>query len=173
KLHFAAEKDGDRKSVAHHKQNPIPLDVDNPTPEAAVKRRPVDVVDVFSNKNYKPLIPATDPKTPPPQTVLAVPLMARNELFGVISIWRRERRDFSRSEIAMVNTFAAQAVIAIQNARLFNETKAALERQTATADVLAVISSSPTDITPVLHAVAERAARLCEATDVVIRRVEG
>src|SRR5205814_1318122 len=94
---------------------------------------------------------------------LAVPLLARNELFGVISIWRREKRDFSRSQVAMVNTFATQAVIAIENARLFNETKDALERQTATSDVLSVIAASPADVQPVLDAVAERAARICGA----------
>src|SRR6185369_5816719 len=86
---------------------------------------------------------------------------------------RRAPGRFTGQQIGLLQTFADQAVIAIENVRLFNETKEALERQTATAEILRVISGSPTDIQPVLDAVARSAARLCEATDVLIRRVEG
>ncbi|MGH8129533.1 MAG: GAF domain-containing protein, partial [Steroidobacteraceae bacterium] len=107
------------------------------------------------------------------RTTLNVPLMRERNALGAISLRRREVRPFSDRQAALLKVFADQAAIAIENARLFNETKEALERQTATADILGVISRSPTDIQPVLQAVAESAARLCEATDVHIRLVQG
>src|SRR5262249_26421793 len=73
----------------------------------------------------------------------------------------------------LLETFAEQAVIAIENVRLFNELKESLEQQTATSEILGVIASSPTDIQPVLDTVAKNAARLCDATDAVIHRVDG
>src|SRR5262249_38295372 len=75
--------------------------------------------------------------------------------------------------IALLKIFADQAVIAIENVRLFQELKESLEQQTATSEVLGVIASSPTDIQPVLDVVAENAAKLCDATDAVISRVDG
>ena len=76
-------------------------------------------------------------------------------------------------QIKLLETFADQAVIAIENVRLFNELKESLEQQTATSEILGVIASSPTDIQPVLNVVAENAARLCEADDAIIRRLDG
>ena len=76
-------------------------------------------------------------------------------------------------QIKLLETFADQAVIAIENVRLFNELKESLEQQTATSEILGVIASSPTDIQPVLNVVAENAARLCEANDAIIRRLDG
>jgi signal transduction histidine kinase len=107
------------------------------------------------------------------RSVLNVPLMREGVAIGSISIRRAEVKPFSERQIALLQTFADQAVIAIENVRLFNETKEALEQQTATSEILRVISSSPTDIQPVLNAVAESAARLCEAPDVHIHRIDG
>src|SRR6185436_2566468 len=86
---------------------------------------------------------------------------------------RMDVRPFTLAQIKLLETFADQAVIALENVRLFQELKEALEQQTATSEILGVIASSPTDIQPVLDAVARNAARLCEATDAQIRLVEG
>ena len=86
---------------------------------------------------------------------------------------RTEVRPFTPAQIKLLETFADQAVIAIENVRLFNELKEALEQQTATSEILGVIASSPTDVQPVLDVVAENAARLCDAKDAVINRFDG
>ena len=107
------------------------------------------------------------------RTFLVVPLRQQGELIGTLTARRIEVRPFTPAQIKLLETFADQAVIAIENVRLFNELKEALEQQTATSEILGVIASSPTDIQPVLDAIAENAARLCDATDASIRRVEG
>ena len=106
------------------------------------------------------------------RSLLAVPMMRGPDPIGCIVVSRGQAA-FSETQIELVKTFAAQAVIAIENVRLFNETKEALEQQTATSEILRVISSSPTDIQPVFGAVAESAARLCEAQDASIFRRAG
>jgi len=94
---------------------------------------------------------------------LMLPLLREGECLGVLIFTRSKPSVFSETEIALAKSFVDQAVIAIENVRLFNETKVALERQTATAEVLSVISESPTDVQPVLEAVAQRAGSLCHA----------
>ena len=107
------------------------------------------------------------------RTFLAVPLRQQGELIGALTARRIEVRPFTPAQIKLLETFADQAVIAIENVRLFQELKESLEQQTATSEILGVIASSPTDIQPVLDTVAENAARLCDADDAVIRRVDG
>ena len=107
------------------------------------------------------------------RTVLYVPLRQRTEVIGHLSARRIQVSPFTPAQIKLLETFADQAVIAIENVRLFQELKESLEQQTATSEILGVIASSPTDIQPVLDAVAENAARLCEATDASILRVDG
>jgi GAF domain-containing protein len=107
------------------------------------------------------------------RTVLSTPLLREGVPIGVITLRRTEVRPFSDTQIALLKSFADQAVIAIENVRLFNETKEALEQQTATGEILRVIASSPTDLEPVMQAVVENAARLCGAMDSSIFRLEG
>ena len=107
------------------------------------------------------------------RTHVVVPMLNQNELVGAISIFRQEVHPFTDKQIELVTTFADQAAIAIENVRLFNELRKSLAQQTATAEVLRVISSSPADVQPVLDAVAASAARLCEALDATIMLRDG
>src|SRR5258708_16980445 len=91
-----------------------------------------------------------------------------NDLIGAIVIYRQEVRPFSDKLVALLANFAAQAVIAIENTRLLNELRESLEQQTLTSEILGVIAASPTNIEPVLGAIAYSSCRLCEAYDSVI-----
>src|SRR5262249_45853588 len=104
---------------------------------------------------------------------VVVPMLCDDRAIGSIGVTRREAGGFTADEIALVQTFADQAVIAIENARLFKETKEALEQQTATSEILRVISSSPTDIQPVFDTIVRSALRLCDGLFSALFRYDG
>ena len=107
------------------------------------------------------------------RTLVAVPILKEKDLVGVIAIYRKEVRPFADRQIELVENFAAQAVIAIENARLLNELRQSLEQQTATVDVLRVISSSAGNLQPVFDTMLENATRLCSASFGNLLLVEG
>ncbi len=158
-------------------RHPPSLGRGSATGRTALERRTVHIHDVFADPDYEQ--PARQ-VAEGFRTVLGIPMLKGDELLGVFALHRHEVKPFSERQIDLMETFADQAVIAIENVRLFKELEdrnraltEALEQQTATSEILRVIASSPTDIQAVLDVVAENAARLCDATDAAIWRTDG
>ena len=152
---------------------PLPITRGTPVGRAVADRQTIHVHDLAVEAGTEFPDSKTRQEISGSRTVLATPLLREGTPIGAIAIRRTEVHPFSEKQIALLKTFADQAVIAIENVRLFNELKESLEQQTATSEILGVIASSPTDIQPVLDVVAENAARLCDADDAVIRRLDG
>src|SRR5262249_50527222 len=135
-----------------------------------IERRTVHVPDILADPKYKQPEAANVANVIGVRAGLGVPLMREGNLVGVLTVVRNEAQAFTQKQIELVETFADQAVIAIENVRLFDEVQArtrelsaALERQTATSEVLQVISSSPGDLQPVFETILANATRICEA----------
>ena len=186
---FVREADHLRVAARH---GPIPSDIALPLSResgvgwAVLTARTIHIADMQAEPDRFP-VSVQNAQRLGFRTALNVPLIRDGVAIGAISLRRAEAHPFSERQVTLLETFADQAVIAIENVRLFNELEArnrdltaahaqvteALEQQTATAEILRVISSSPTDLRPVLDAVAENAARLCDAEDVSILEENG
>ena len=128
-------------------------------------RQPIQVADLSKAPSYLARNPkaVNSVETGGIRTMVTVPMLKDGEAIGVITIFRTEIRELTDKQIALVTNFAAQAVIAIENTRLLNELRESLEQQTATTEVLSVISSSPGELEPVFQAMLANATRICEA----------
>ena len=180
--------DGELQTLtAHHNVTPDELEILHrryparatrgaATGRAIVDRRVVHIPDIRQDPEY------TSPTRQALgfRTVLAVPMLREGEPIGGLGLWRRDVRPFSDNQIALVETFADQAVIAIENVRLFQELEArnsdlteTLEQQTATSEILRVISSSPTDVQPVFATIVQNARGLCGADSAGVLTYDG
>ena len=136
----------------------------------ALERRAIEIADAWNDPEYAE---KEEARVGGVRAMLGVPLMRDGEPIGAFALARSEPVPFTPGQIALVQTFADQAVVAIENVRLFNETQAALERQTATADILKVIASSPTDVQPVFEAIAASANKLIGGFSTAVLRFVG
>jgi GAF domain-containing protein len=165
-----------RSGTLHRPKSAVPM------VRAIRSRKPVHVPDMLKEKAYlegDPL-PVSVVKIAGIRAIVTVPMLKEGEAIGVVTIYRKEARPFTGKQIELVSNFAKQAVIAIENARLLNELRQrtddlseSLEQQTATSEVLKVISSSPGELEPVFQAMLEKAVRICDANFGNLYRREG
>ena len=153
-------------------QNPIRRDRSSATGRAVLERRFVHIHDVLADPEYRWGHDHRDEKEMH-RTILAVPMLREDTIIGVIVIWRVRVQPFNEKQIALLENFAAQAVIAIENARLLSELRELLQQQTATSEVLRIISSSPGELKPVFQTMLENAVRVCGAKFGVLYLSEG
>ena len=158
-LHAVASYNAGFENLEFVRRNPITPGRSTVSARAALERRTVHIADVQADPEYEYVLRDVEPI----RTTLSVPMLKGNDLVGTITIYKLEVKPFTEKQIALVEIFANQAVIAIENTRLLSELRESLQQQTATADVLKVISSSPGELEPVFQAMLENAMRICEA----------
>ena len=171
-LRFAVGHNLDPENMARMENYSVRPGTETASRRAALERRTIHVPDVVAAAGFDAYQTDTYRRENRLST-LAVPLLKEDTLLGVIvTSHYNEVRPFTDNQIKLVETFADQAVIAIENVRLFQELKESLEQQTATSEIWASIASSPTELEPVLETITERATRVCGAEDGVLRLVD-
>ena len=177
RYHVAAAKDAQPERIRYLKENPITPGRGSMVGRVALERRTLQIHDVLADDEYT--LPQAGDRLGY-RTILGVPLLRDETAIGVIVLTRHVVQPFTDRQVALISTFADQALIAIENVRLFeaeqqrtHELTELLEYQTATADILRVISSSPTDVQPVFNAIAESAMRLCDGQFSFVLRFDG
>jgi GAF domain-containing protein/anti-sigma regulatory factor (Ser/Thr protein kinase) len=167
-LRIAAQRGAGPELAKFLNETALPPSRDTTMRRAALEKRIVQVDDFQNDPGFKP---ADAHRAENARAVLAVPMLRKGALVGVVTVWRREPRRFTEKQVALLKTFADQAVIAIENARLFNETSEALDQQKASAEVLRVISSSVADTEPVFEIILRSCERLFAGLNVGINVV--
>ena len=169
-IHLAAQRNfSEEGREAAARAFPLPPSWQNPSGRVILERRALNVPDIVERADFQPGLQ----RALGYRSYMAVPMLREDQPIGSIAVTRGEVKPFSEREVALLKTFADQAVIAIENVRLFNETKEALEQQTAAAEILRVISSSPTDLQPVFDVMVQSAVRLCDGLYAVMYRFDG
>ena len=174
-LHLVATQNVPASFVQARGRSPLRPSLQTPTGRMIATKTVVHVADMRAEKAYADRDPyiVAGVELGGVRSALVVPMLKDDELIGSFSVYRQEVRAFTDKQIALVQNFATQAVIAIENARLFGELREMLQQKTATADVLKIISRSTFDLPKVLNTLLEWAARLCEADKGVILRPSG
>jgi two-component system, NtrC family, sensor kinase len=171
-LHFVAHHNFPAEAVEAFNRDFPARPEGTTTARAILERRVVNVADVLADPTQSPKALARA-QALGYRSILAVPMFREGQVIGTIAVVRLQVGGFTDKQVGLLQTFAKQAVIAIENVRLFNETKAALHRQTATSEILRVISSSPTDVQPVFDTIVQNAVRLCDGLFGSLDRFDG
>ena len=163
-MHLAATHNTPAAFAKLRKHSPLGTQDSRVVGRMVATKTVVHIADVAASQNYIGQRAVADAELGGVRTVLAVPMLKESELIGSFSVYRQEVRPFTDKQIALVTSFAAQAVIAIENTRLLSELHESLQEQTATSEVLQTISGSPGDVQPVFDTMLEEAVRICDAT---------